>query len=356
MTMTPWLARSRRGIAACGSAHLARPVVLTVMLAGLFALLHPVPAEAHIAGGGGSPTNYRAAVTSIRPAVPTVEVTVGFGGQWVRVANRGAAQIVVLGSQGEPFLQLAGNRVQVNEFSKTAADSGLVPFAAPVKNPATELRWVPQSDGDQVAWEDPRLAAPPATPQSATWELPLIVDGQQISVLGTVDRVPPPSPWPWVAALVLLVAAISALGWVRNWRPAMASVVTVGVLAFVVHLLGTGFAPQESGAVFAWIGIAAVGGFALLIGAVAVLSTVRGKASAPERIVTTGIMVLVLAATDITVLWNSQLPFAGPAVLDRALTVLAYAAALGMLVAGVRLLRRERQASVAAIAPGTASG
>jgi hypothetical protein len=52
-------------------------------------------------------------------------------------------------------------------------------------------------------------------------------------------------------------------------------------------------------------------------------------------------MVLLLAATDISVLWNSQLPFAGPAVLDRALTAITYATALGLLVAGGRLVRER---------------
>ncbi|HEX2299797.1 MAG TPA: hypothetical protein VHH34_14995 [Pseudonocardiaceae bacterium] len=347
--MSEPLARSpqRRGIS-----HLVRPVVLTVMLAGLFALLHPLPAQAHIAGAGGSPTDNRATVTSLRPATSAVEVTVGIGGQWVRVTDRGAGQIVVLGKQGEPFLQLAGNRVQVNERSRTAAESGLVPRAAPAGNPATGVTWVPRSDGDQVSWADPRITAAPGRGESASWELPLIVDGQRVGVLGTTERIPPSSPWAWVAALVLMVTAVSALGWVRNWRRTMAAVVTAGVLAFVAHLVGTGFAPQENGAVFAWVGIAAVGGFALLIGAVAVQSTLRGKAAAPERVVMAGIMVLILAATDITVLWNSQLPFGGPPALDRVLTVLTYAAALGMLVAGLRLVGRQRQAGAEAVESG----
>lgn len=339
-----------------GTARAARAVVLTVMLAALFAFLHPVPAEAHIAGAGGSPTDDRATVTSIRPATPAVGVTVGLGGQWVRVTNRGAAQVVVLGRQGEPFLRLADDRVQVNELSRTAADSGLVQPAAPAKNPAAGPKWVPKTEGDRISWTDPRITASPGTAEPVHWELPLIVDGQRVSVLGTVQRVPAPSPWPWVAALVLLIAAVSALGWVRNWRGPMVAVVTVGILAFALHLLGTGFAPQQNGAVFAWIGVGAVGAFAFLIGGVTVLSTVRGRTVAPERVITTGIMVLVLAATDITVLWNSQLPFAGPAALDRALTVLTYATALGMLVAGVRLRNRvARQATPDAAAPGTAS-
>ena len=53
----------------------------------------------------------------------------------------------------------------------------------------------------------------------------------------------------------------------------------------------------------------------MVIGAVAVHSTLRRSESAPDRVITVGIMVLLLAATDISVLWNSQLPFAGPAVL-----------------------------------------
>lgn len=342
----------RRGIA-----FPVRPVALILMAAmsaAVFALLHPVPAEAHIAGAGGSPTDYRAAVTSISPAAPAVGVTVGLGGQWVRVTNRDAAQVVVLGRQGEPFLRLAGDQVQVNELSTTAVDSGLVQPTAPPSAPATGPKWVPKTGGDRISWTDPRITPGPGTGRSATWELPLIVDGQQVSVLGTVQRVPAPSPWPWVAALVSLTAAVSALGWVRNWRGPMVAVVTLGILAFTLHLLGTGFTPQENGALYAWIGIGAVGAFALLIGLVTVLSTVRGRTSAPERVITTGIMVLILAATDITVLWNSQLPFAGPAALDRALTVLTYGTALGMLVAGVRLSRLARQAAETT-APGTAT-
>ena len=85
-----------------------------------------------------------------------------------------------------------------------------------------------------------------------------------------------------------------------------------------------------------------MGAFSLLIGAVAIVSTVRRKQSAPDRLVTVGIMILLLAATDISVLWNSQLPFAGSAALDRGLTVLTYATALGLLIAGIHLVRQAR--------------
>jgi hypothetical protein len=102
-------------------AHALRVVALTATLTILFVLINPVPAAAHIVGTGGSPTNYRVMVTGIRPAAPAAAVDVGLGGQWVRVTNQGAAQIVILGYRGEPFLRLTQNQVQANELSPTAA-------------------------------------------------------------------------------------------------------------------------------------------------------------------------------------------------------------------------------------------
>lgn len=325
-------------------AHPLRAAVLTAALIALFALLNPIPAAAHIVGTGGSPTNYRTTVTAIQPAVPTVGVTVGLGGQWVRVTNQGAAEIVVLGYRGEPFLRLAQNRVQVNELSGTAVETGLRPGVPGPANaaPTEPARWVPLNDGDNATWSDSRVSPPAAQQASGSWELPLIVDRQRVTAEGNRDLVPPPSPWPWVAILVLLTIAVAAIGWRRDWHRPMAAAVAVGILAFVAHVLGTGFIPQQSGPVFGWIGVGAISAFSLLIGAVTVVSTLRRSESAPDRLVTVAAMVLLLAATDLSVLWYSQLPFPGPAGLDRGLTVLAYASAVGVLIAGLRLVRVAR--------------
>ena len=315
-------------------------VVVVAVLAGIFALINPMPAAAHIVGTGGSPTDYRTTVTGIRPAVSTVTVTVGLGGQWVRVTNQGAAAIVVRGYQGEPFLRLSGNLVQVNELSSTAAQTMQTQRAA---DPAAPPRWAQLQDGDSATWTDARITAPSRSgPASMSWTLPLVVDGQQVTVAGRTDRIPPPSPLLWLAALALIGIAVAALGWTHRWRRPMAAAVAAGILAFVAHVLGTGFAPQQNGPAVGWVGVGLVAGFSLLIGAVALRSTLRRSQSAPDRLVTVGAMVLLLAATDITVLWNSQLPFAGPAALDRGLTMLAYAIAVGLIVAGVRLVRVAR--------------
>lgn len=360
------LAWSQGGLGRRPTGHAVRPAVCTAVLTGLFALLNPVPAAAHIAGSSGSPTDYRATVTAVRPAVPTMAVTVGLGGQWVSVVNQGAAEIVVLGDHGEPFLRLAGHRVQVNELSGTADEAGLVPTeraqgeraqgTAATENPSTEPSWVTQREANQATWIDPRLDAPPdSTGASGSWELPLVVDGQRVTVLGTLDRIPPPSPWPWAVVLVLLTAAIAALGWVRNWHRPMAAVVVAGILAFVLHLLGTGLAPQRTGPILGWAGLGSIAVFAVVIGAVTVVSAVRRSRSAADRVVMTGIMVLLLAATDFSVLWHSQLPFAGPAMLDRGLTALTYATALGLLVAGAHLARQTKPDPPAS-GPASAAG
>ncbi|MGH3785991.1 MAG: hypothetical protein ACRDRG_05435 [Pseudonocardiaceae bacterium] len=317
-----------------------RRFTLVVVLAGLLALINPAPAAAHIAGAGASPSNYRAVVTGIRPAVPTMAVTLGIGGQWVRVTNQGAAEIVVVGYRGEPFLRLSQNRVQVNELSSTAAETGQILGVAAPADPATEPRWAHLRDGESATWTDARIDVPDdAARASESWELPLVVDGQQVTVAGTRDRVSPPSPWPWVAVLVLLTAAVAAIGWMRNWHRPMAAAVAVGVLSFLLHLLGTGFTPQQNGPVYGWIGVGAVSAFTLVIGGVTLGSTLRRSEAAAVRVITAGTVIVLLAATDISVLWYSQLPFAGSAVLDRGLTVVTYATALGMLVAGVRLSR-----------------
>jgi hypothetical protein len=348
----------RRGQLAWGLARAARLAAMSVLAAALLALASPAPAAAHIAGAGGSPSNYRVVVTELRPAVSGVAVTVGVGGQWVRISNLGAGTIEVLGYHGEPFLRLSAHHVQANELSTTAAQTGQVRATTGTPglpgSPAPP-RWVTLRDGDSVTWTDARIApsASPAPPAQAfaTWQLPLLVDGHPVTALGTRELVPPPSPWPWVAALVLLTAGVAAIGWRRDWHRPIAAATTVGVLAFVLHLIGTGFTPQQNGPLFGWIGVGAVGAFCLVIGTITVVSAARERDAAAARVITTGTMVLLLAFTDITALWNSQLPFAGPASLDRALTVLAYGTALGLFIAGLRLTR----AGAGRVPPGSAS-
>jgi hypothetical protein len=327
-------------------AHRARQVALIAILTGLFALINPLPASAHIVGTGGSPTDYRTVLTGIRPAAPAVAVTVGLGGQWVRVTNQGAATILIPGYQGEPFLQLSDNQVQVNQLSSTAFQTGLIPAAPAPGTPAAAPAWKKLSEGSGAVWTDGRIAPPQSSPASGSWQLPLVVDGQQVTALGTRDLIPSPSPWPWLVALVILVVAVGALGRRRDWHRPIAVVIGVGILSFSLHVLGTALAPQQYGRVVAWVSVGLLAGFAVVVGVVSVVSALRRSAATSDRAVVTGAIILLLAATDISVLWNSELPFGGPAFLDRALTVIFYGAGLGLIVAGVRRVRAARAAGL----------
>lgn len=337
----------------------ARTAAAAALLAALLALGVPVPADAHIAGSSGSPTNQTASVTAIRPSVPGLEVRVGLGGQWLRISDNGAHDILVLGYHGEPFLRMSRGQVQVNQLSSTAVDTGQTrgQAAASPAAPPNAPRWVTARDGTDAAWADARVDTPPGTVgTTVSWTVPMVVDGQPVKVAGTTERLAAPSPWPWTAALVLLAAAVAALGWSRAWHRPVAAVIVLGCAAFELHLLGTGLAPQQSAGITGWAGVAAVGAFAAVISAVTVLSIARRARLAADRVITTGIMVLLLAATDISALWNSQLPFAGPAALDRGLVVATYATALGLLVAGIRQNRLARRAAPARSAAEPVAG
>ncbi|MDQ3987700.1 MAG: hypothetical protein M3291_00595 [Actinomycetota bacterium] len=312
------------------------------MTAVLFALVGPGTAAAHIAGGA-SPTNSRSAVTEISPAGSGVGVTVGLGGQFVRVSDRGAEEIVIVGYRGEPFLRLSQQGVQVNPRSTTAEQTGQLPptsQSADTGSADTGEQWVTLSDGDSVSWTDAR-ADGRSLPEGASesWTLPLVVDGRPVTILGMRTGLAAPSPWPWVAALGLVALAVAALGGIRDWHRPVSAVIVAGVAAFGVHMLGSGAAPQPGGPFSGWVVIAVLGAFCLLVAGVTVVGTLRGTELAASRLPMMAVTLLLLAGTDISGLWNSQLPFAGPAVLDRGLLVVIYGVALGLLVAGVRLAR-----------------
>lgn len=314
-----------------------RSVFVIAMTAVLLALVGSAPAAAHIAGGT-SPTNSRSEVTDIRPAASGVGVTIGLGGQFVRITNQGAGEVVVLGYRGEPFLRLSQQRVQVNPRSPTAARAGQLPRTA--QPTATDDQWVHLSDGDSVSWTDARVDGRAlAAGESGSWTLPLAVDGQPVMVLGARTGLPAPSPWPWVAALGLLAAAVAALGWRREWHRPVAAVAVAGVVAYGLSMVGTGVTPQPGGPLSGWVVIAVLGAFVLLVAVITVVSTLRESELAAARLPMMAVTLLLVAGSDIAGLWNAVLPFAGPEALDRGLLVATYGIALGLLVAGIRLAR-----------------
>lgn len=299
------------------------------------------PAWAHVVGGA-QPSNYRVQVTGVSPPAPGVEVRSGVGGEWVRLTSRGPRPVTVLGYAGEPFLRVAGGRVAVNLRSTTLADNPRLASGGQQPEPAAPPRWSPVDTGASLTWSDTRLTpqAGRGSRSAGTWTLPLRVGGSPVTVTGTWRWVPPPSPWPWVVALAAATAAVGALGWLRRPLPPVAVVLALAGLANAAHLVGLALGPHPGSAASAWATALGIGLLVWPPAVVGVVSVLRRSRHAFFAVtIAAGILALVTLLGDVRALWFSQLPFAWPAAVDRALVVATLAGGLGLGVVGVRGLR-----------------
>ena len=100
------------------------------------------------------------------------------------------------------------------------------------------------------------------------WEVPLAVDGQSVTVKGTLDRQAAPSALPWfVLAAVMFLATLAGLA--RARRVTLVVVAAVGALAAAVSVAEAQALPGEAGGRW-WLGalgvLAALGALAALVG------------------------------------------------------------------------------------------
>lgn len=320
-------------------------VVLLAVGAGLgLGLAAAPPAYAH-AGGGAEPSNHRVQLRDLHPSAPAVGVQVGTGGQWIRVTNRGAETVTVEGYAGEPFLRLSGGRIHVNRHSTTLEDNPELAVAPADVDPDAPAQWATVGKGTTISWSDARVS-PESDARSGEadavwdWRLALRVDGHPVTAVGTSTRVPPPSPWPWVAVTGCLALATAAVGRLRFWHGAAAGGVALAGAASVVHLAGVALAPQPGSAAAAWAASLGTGLLCWPLAGLAVVAAVRRSEHAAFVAAVAGAVVAVLSAGDLAVFWHSQLAFAWPADVQRALVAVTLGVGAGLAVAGVRLLLR----------------
>jgi hypothetical protein len=126
-------------------------------------------------------------------------------------------RVVVRGLLGEPALRFAPDGVWANRASPTADADKLVRRGS---------GWERLTTSHTLLWHDHRLA-PPASlrpGKSAGWSLPLVVDGRAEKLEGTFTRVARPPLWPWLAAGLVALVAVSAFARAApRRRPATAS-------------------------------------------------------------------------------------------------------------------------------------
>lgn len=286
-----------------------------LLLAVVVVLLLPGGATRATAHAGGlSSASSEARVLAVDPPVPGLEVRAVEFGARLRVDNGTGTTVVV-----EP---LPGS-----------VRSGL-PTVAP---------------GGRAYWSDPRITAAAAAPRPdgdrLAWAVPLSVGGAAVTVRGEQHWPPPPSAVLWWALALLALAVpalVGVLGAGRRWgRLALAGATAVVIGAHLVHVLGSAGVPEDRAYPVMLLSAA---GYALLgwpLGAVGAWLTVQGNAVGPLLCCAAGgLFAVVITPVDAFTLVDAVVPFAWGADLDRALVALTLGGGLGVVVAGVAVLRR----------------
>jgi hypothetical protein len=205
-----------------------------------------VPASVASAHGAHSPTatNYRTEITTVTPAPDGLHIRTIEAGTGLELTNHTGRTIEVLGYDGEPYLQVRpdGTYENVNSAATylNVGYTGVAPVPSHV-DPDAEPSWRRVEREPVARWYDhrthwmltgppPRVAADPGSPHRVLeWTVPLRDGDTPIEVTGTLEWVPPPSPWPWWAAAVLTAAAVAALGLVAHSRPARAALALAAI-------------------------------------------------------------------------------------------------------------------------------
>jgi hypothetical protein len=313
-----------------------RFVLLLVAVAG--ALLVPAsPAAAH---GGEAPdaTAYRVTVTGIDPALAGLGVRVVEGGTRLELANDTGRAVEVLGYAGEPYLEVRpdGTYENVNSpatyLNRTLAGDTAVPAGA---DPAAPPQWRRVSGSTTVRWHDQRVQWRGADPPPAAradpsrphrlraWAVPLRDQTREFAVRGTLDWTPPPRAWMWWAGALLLAVLVALTG-----RPAVAAALAGAVVI--------GYAVART----------LDAGPPLVLFAAGLIALAAAAWRAPFGYALGGAVLVVFGGlAEAGVFRAAVVPAAGPAWFARLAVLVALGAGAGLVITGVRRLRRTAELS-----------
>jgi len=322
------------------------------------------PASAHTISGP-RPSNYRSTVTKIEPPAPGVSVWIVDLGNKTQLTNRTRSDATVLGYEDEPYLRIGPDGVFENVHSAATyinrtRQGGVVPQGVDT-SPTLAPEWRKISDGNSWAWHDHRahymgLTLPPIVQNApgkfhhiSVGEIKFVHNGVTSTVFVALDWVPGPSSLPWIPAFVIVFAAALVVAVMpRSWK-ALAGSIAFLVLVDMTHTITyeIGRAGSNATKVVGFF----TGSFVSIIVWVGAVFTIIGlwrrRIEALYGVVFVGVMLaLVGGATDLSSLWKSQLPSAGPDGLTRLSVVLLLAGgagvAIGALVRGIRSDRISR--------------
>lgn len=322
------------------------------------AALHAAPAAA--SSDEAAPTDYETSVVGIDPGA--AGVTVEFVGDttFVRLTVEPGREVIVLGYQGEPYLRFgADGQVAENLRAPTVFVNGpRTPDAAVdgTASPDDPPQWSIVGDGGTFVWHDHRAhwmgsMAPSGARRGEVIysdSIPLLVDGQEVSVELAIVWKARASTWPTVVGVAVVILAVVAM--VAGGRGLGASLIdtlaaagvgatAIGAWAFLSasDVFGRSWGSFVTPAIAAVCAVAARGGS-------------RGSLSARALTLLASLLLVGWAFLRRDWLWRAVLPTSAPWWLDRAVTAGALAAGIvGTAWAGAALVGKI-------LSPGTELG
>jgi hypothetical protein len=205
-----------------------------------------IPDVAHADAAG--PTDYQTTIVEVAPQIDGLKVSIEGGDSFVRLTAPDAAEVIVLGYAGEPYLRISPDgTIATNRLSAATYENenrfGAVEVPSFVDHEAAP-EWQIVGSGRTWAWHDHRShwmsPEPPVGLEPGmslpVQTIPITVDGAPVGITVVTTLVAGPSWWP-TAFGVLLGLQLVLIGW---WLgPATATLTTI-VVAAAATVTGAG--------------------------------------------------------------------------------------------------------------------
>ena len=329
-----------------------RAALVAVLVAGVGVVLAAEPASAH-GLGGVEPTNYESRLRRVSPSIDGIDVEVVDLGTKLALTNRTARDVIVLGYDDEPYLRVGPRGVFENTRSPSTyinRSTAVTTDAPRTADSSAPPRWKPVSSGHTATWHDHRAhfmgeEDPPAVRRAPDhrlvfdrWTVTIRYGDRTITARGEIAWVPPPSPWSFVIAAIVLALAVFAASRTRWWTWVMAGSLVVIVVADALHIVGLWDASTASTGTKLAESAYSLGGLVLGFLALAWMARRGANAAVPLVLVATIVLVIAGGLADVTTLGHSQILTAFPETVARVLVTLTLGLGVGLAAAaGARL-------------------
>ena len=282
-------------------------------------------------------------------------------GSKIELTNRSSTEVLVLGYEGEPYLRIGPDGVFENLHSQATYINrtrlgGSVPVGVDT-SPGATPDWKKIGSGNSARWHDhrihwmgaqlpPAVAADPGSFQHLSQQnITFVHDGVTSRIAISLDWVPGPSGLPWLPVVIVLFVLGFLAAFLPKWWRLLVVLLALLVISDMAHALA--FEIPRPGAnptkTLQFLGGAFVSIAVWAAAVVTIVALVRRRIEALYGVVFVGLLVaLIGGATDISALWNSQLPDAGPTWLTRVEVALALGLGAGLVVGAIVRMLRSR--------------